>query len=571
MFSLLGKMRITQAMALAIGCFMALAMLAIGGIVYNVASRQAEEQAVSKQNTSLRVAATYLSGYIDGMSVEWAADGNVSRITMDALPEFSSHELIDSVGAMTGETATIFLWDEETRDFWRKTTNIVKPDGNRAVGTPLGQKGAVYPVVMKGETFKGSATILGTDYYTIYAPIYSASNSIVGILYAGVEQAAIHANVTELMTNFMLLTLPVVLIAIALALFVTTRLLRPLSSLAASAVGISEDRLDDEVEHTGRSDQIGVIARAVETLREKQFERRTLSGQQADNEAHALNRQQRVQDMISKFHQRATELLRSVSETAGGLEDTARSLSGIAQQSTQGAEATLVESDAATGNAQAVAGAAEELAASIGEISRQVAQTTEVVDRATQGTRHTNEKVEGLAASASKIGEVVTLIQAIAEQTNLLALNATIEAARAGEAGKGFAVVAAEVKELATQTSKATEEISAQISAIQDATKQSVQAIAEITDIMDEVNQYTATIAAAVEEQGGATNEISQNIQRAAQGTQSVSANIQQLTGSVAQTSNSADIVLSASGELNQRTETLREEVEVFLKDVAAA
>ncbi len=169
----LGNLKITTSMALASAGFLTLSMVVIGFIVFNVSSNQAKELAVAKQDVNLRVAATLFNEKVDGVNVSWSNGGNVSRIELAELPEFTSHDLIDSIGRMTGETATVFAWDPETKDFWRKTTNIIKPDGKRAVGTPLGQKGAVYPVVTKGETFHGEATILGKDYYTIYQPIFT--------------------------------------------------------------------------------------------------------------------------------------------------------------------------------------------------------------------------------------------------------------------------------------------------------------------------------------------------------------------------------------------------------------
>ncbi len=571
MVRLLSKMKMTTAMAVACGGFLALAMLVVGFIVYTVADNQAIQGALAKQDINLRVAATLLHERVDDVKVSWNGDGNVSRIEIAELPEFTSHEMIDSIGKMTGETATVFAWDPETKDFWRKTTNIIKPDGKRAVGTPLGQKGAVYPVVTSGKTFQGQATILGKDYYTIYQPIFTPSNEIIGILYAGVEKAAILANVSELMGKFTMLALPVVVISVLLILFITAYLLRPVTQLAQITDRIAEDELDIDIPHTGRTDQIGQMANAVATLRQKSLERAELARQQDVNDTAAEERQARIEQLITGFRSTVATLLESVGETAVGLDTTAKSLTEVARESAGYADETLGSSDEATQNVQTVASAAEELAASIGEISRQVAQTTEVVGRATEGTRVTNEKVEGLAASATKIGEVVTLIQAIAEQTNLLALNATIEAARAGEAGKGFAVVASEVKELATQTSKATEEIGAQIAAIQGATRESVQAIAEITEIMQEVNNYTTTIASAVEQQGSATTEISQNVQRAAAGTTSVSSSMSKLSQAVGQTSTSAEMVLAASGEVGSKTKSLKGEVEQFLDQVAAA
>ncbi|MEP3047569.1 MAG: methyl-accepting chemotaxis protein [Roseibium sp.] len=564
-------MSVTASLAIASAALLTLSMLVVGVIVYQVATGQAQDIAVSKQDTNLRVAATILEKTVDGTKISWKSNGDVTRIELPEIPEFTDHSMIDSIGRMTGETVTVFAWDAETKDFWRKSTNIIKGDGKRAVGTPLGQKGAVYPVLTAGKTFHGQANILGKDYYTVYEPIFTPGGKIIGILYAGVEKAAVQANVSEIVTRFGMLALPVVLIAIGLLVFAIQRQLRPITQLAGVTEQIANDESNIEIPFRGREDQIGKLAEALSTLQIKSQERKELSEQQHEADVAASGRQEQMEQMIEQFRGNISELLGHVGDTVGQLDETAENLSTLSQQSAERALETQSSSDDTTTNVQTVASAAEELSASISEISRQVAQTNEVVGRATEGTRSTNEKVEGLADSATKIGEVVTLIQAIAEQTNLLALNATIEAARAGEAGRGFAVVASEVKELATQTSKATEEIGSQITAIQEATKDSVSAIAEITSIMEEVNSYTGTIATAVQEQGSATSEITQNAQKAADGTTFVSRNMTTLSEAVNETSGSAQYVLEASGTLSNRTDQLKTEVETFLKNVAAA
>ena len=570
MKNLLQKLSVTSSLAIISTGVLTISMIVVGAILYKVALGQAQNTAMKKQDMNLRVAATILDNRVEGSEVTWRSDGKVMRIELEAFPEFSDHSMIDSIGRMTGETATVFGWDAETRDFWRKTTNIIKDNGERAVGTPLGQNGAVYPVVTKGETFHGQATILGKDYFTVYNPIFDKSGEITGILYAGVEKAAVQANVSELMNGYMMLALPVVAISVLLLVYFIRRQLRPVAELAGITESIAQDSFEGHVPFMDRGDQIGVLAKAVETLKQRAGERIELTERQQHSEAAAIDKQKDLQELIASFRNNVSGVLSEVDETVQNLEGAAGRLSDLSGQSASNAIGTLNSADEATSSVQAVAGAAEELSASISEISRQVDQTTDVVSRATQGTKETNQKVEGLAASATKIGEVVTLIQAIAEQTNLLALNATIEAARAGEAGKGFAVVASEVKELATQTSKATEEISGQIAAIQEATRESAGAIAEISTIMEEVNAYTGTISAAVSEQGAATGEITQNAQRAAEGTTDVSSSMQGLSETVNETSQSSQTVLDATGRLSNRTGDLKHEIETFLNNVAA-
>ena len=291
--------------------------------------------------------------------------------------------------------------------------------------------------------------------------------------------------------------------------------------------------------------------------------------QERDLLAAQEQRRAAVEAAIAVFRPRVETMLKTVGEHAMAMRSTADTLFAASSKTSKRAEGAVDTSNEASVNVEMAAGAAEELAASIAEISRQLGQTNSVVGTAVKEAGSTNEQIGSLAQSAQKIGDVVKLIQDVAGQTNLLALNATIEAARAGEAGRGFAVVASEVKSLAVQTARATEDIAAQIAAVQVSTRTAVEAIARIVDRMKEIAGYTSSAAASVEQQHAATGEISQNVMSAARSTKEIVAVLGDVTGAAAETRGSAETVLAASKAVETAAADLREEVEGFLQKVA--
>ena len=346
---------------------------------------------------------------------------------------------------------------------------------------------------------------------------------------------------------------------------------RPITRMTGLMRRLATRDMAVEIVGVGRKDEIGAMAGAVQVFKDSMIEADRLTAAQAAESAAKLQRAQDVDALTKSFEAKIGQLVAALSSASTQMQATAQSMSSTADQTNQTSADVASAAQEASANVQTVATAAEELSASIAEILRQVAQSSDIAGKAVGEAQRTDVTVQELAAGAQKIGDVVSLINDIAGQTNLLALNATIEAARAGDAGKGFAVVASEVKSLANQTAKATEDISAQITHIQETTRNAVAAIQGIGKTISELSTIATAIASAVEQQGAATQEIARNVQQVAQGTQRVTSNIAAVKEAVATTGSAATQVLGAAGEVSQRSDQLNGEVNRFLADVRAA
>jgi methyl-accepting chemotaxis protein len=391
---------------------------------------------------------------------------------------------------------------------------------------------------------------------------------------AEMHQAESDAEALAARTTNMLLAVAGFGVALTVSLLVWIALYqvsRPLGAMAGRMERLAKGDLEIEIADTERKDEVGTLARSLQVFKDNAIEAKRLAEEQARETEAKMRRAERVDALTKAFETKVGELVQSLSSAATEMEATAQSMSATAEQTNRQSVAVASASEQTSANVQTVATATEELAASIREIGGRVTDSTRIAGKAVEDAKRTDAIVQALATGAQKIGEVVSLINDIASQTNLLALNATIEAARAGEAGKGFAVVASEVKTLATQTAKATEEISGQIAQIQEATKEAVGAIQGIGETIREMSDIAAAIAAAVEEQGTATQEIARNVQQAAQGTQEVSGNIGGVKEASASTGAAANQVLGAAGQLSKQSEQLTEEVDAFLAGVKAA
>ncbi|MBI5113629.1 MAG: HAMP domain-containing protein [Rhodovulum sp.] len=428
--------------------------------------------------------------------------------------------------------------------------------------------------VGRGDLARARELVFGSDYdrgkAEITAPILKFRDMLIDRTQVAVDRARARADLMGLAAMVSISVTAVIFLAILYGVL-SRRVLVPLARMGDTLDRLSSDDHAVEVPDRDRTDEIGDMARAVQVLKESSIARHRLEAEQAAAADAKVQRGRAIEELVRAFEETVSCSLRAVDSASTELTETAETMAALAEQSHRQATASAKAAESTSANVQTVAAASEEMAASIQEISRQVTSSNEIAAKASHQAHETTGSVREMAEAAHRIGEVVELIQTIASQTSLLALNATIEAARAGEAGKGFAVVATEVKALANQTDRATKEIGAQITAVQEATQGAVRAIEEIGGTITAVNEIAAAIAAAIEEQNATTGEITRSVQQAAQGTGQVSRTIGEVNQAATQTGDAAGRVLNASQQLSRQAGALHRDIETFLASIRAA
>jgi methyl-accepting chemotaxis protein len=401
-------------------------------------------------------------------------------------------------------------------------------------------------------------------------------NANVVIAERALDAAKEHSNAQRAIAQRTLI-LQTFMLAVALAVAfggmvaVRGRVIKPLKAIRDAMLKVAGGDLDADVPFAERRDEIGALAGALATFKSNATEKSQIEQQQREQDSRAMQRQKAIEGYIGTFETQMHEALGALRDASEQMRTTSEGMSTVSTETNAQVRMAAKASGDASNNVNNVAAASEELSTSITDIGRQVKHAATIASRAVDQARQTDGTVQGLVATASRIGEVVGLINDIASQTNLLALNATIEAARAGEAGRGFAVVASEVKSLATQTAKATEEISQQITAVQKVAGDAIDAIKGIGGIIGEVSEVATAIAAAVEQQGVATQEINRSTQQAARGTNEVSNNIAGVIAGADATGAASQNVKSASEALAAQTRQLGDQVDAFLNNIRAA
>ncbi|WP_193177400.1 methyl-accepting chemotaxis protein [Oricola nitratireducens] len=577
----LSRFGLVRVVSVSTALIIALALMAVSAAVYMIVSDRIASDAVARQDASLRVAATIVERDLPGTEVTWTKDGNVDRIVMDSVPNsFQTHDMIDTVGRMTGETATVFAWDSESKDFWRRTTNIVKPDGKRAVGTQLGQKGAVYPVVTKGKTFRGEAVILGVPYFTIYQPIFSPAGDIIGILYAGVKKSVITALATEMSSALAVASLLVLIVAVAAMTLLARAIMRPIPRLTETAQALAEGQADVTVPYTDARNEIGGFARALEVFRENAQAKLRIEREAEETRSMSeTERQERdaarraEADRVDAAVERLGEGLHRLAEgdlsvhietpfidnldklridfnasvgklraALGDVRDNSESIEGGSAEIRSAIDELSRRTEQQAASLEQTSAAVEEIAATVTSAAEMAHDASEKVASTKTDTENSSQIVSDAVAAmgqieqaSGEISNIINVIDEIAFQTNLLALNAGVEAARAGDAGKGFAVVAQEVRELAQRSAGAAKEIkdlitksTREVSTGVDLVNRTGEALSGISAKVIDVNDRIQSIAKAASEQSTGIKEISVAVNQLDEVTQKNAAMVEQ-------------------------------------------
>jgi methyl-accepting chemotaxis protein len=499
-------------------------------------------------------------------------NGAVSRIEIPHFPELKDHGIVDRAVSYVGGNATLFIYDEASGQFVRRSTNVKKENGERAVGTQLAPDHPGQALLRRGQPYKGPVTLFGKPNMTDYFPVTDPAGKVVGILYVGIPMAQLDAMLAQAMRSMIGAAGFAALLVLGLTLLVVRRVTQPLAAVTKALTAVAEGRSDIAIACDDRGDEIGEIARTLAVFRDASAERRKLREQQVSaTEAAAEQRKAELKRFVDGFEASVGGMIERLLSSSGEFECVARQLSDTARTTAELSGQSAGASEAASEHVRSAAAASDELAGSIAEIGRRVKESSEIAAEAVRQADATDQRIKELSEAGARIGDVVKLITSIAEQTNLLALNATIEAARAGDAGRGFAVVAQEVKTLAGQTAKATEEISGQISHMQTVTQESVGAIRAIGQTIERINGIAGSISAAVEQQRSATQNIAQSVRSAASGTAEVVDTVRSAARGADETGQSSNRMFASAQSLSGESLRLKAEVEKFLDGMRAA